>query len=165
MSAFTDWLSGTGLSMFFQINVWAISALQTVHILAFATVLASMLMLNLRVLGVTGHGVTMTATARRYVPWVWGSLVFLATTGLFLIIAEPRRELLNISFQIKMLLLLVGILATIWFQLSLRRRVATWEAEPRRPGAIRAFAVLTFLLWCAIAILGRWIAYTPYPEA
>lgn len=164
MGAFVDWISGTELSIFFQINIWAISALQTVHILAFANVLASMLLLDLRILGVTAREVTLVEAARRYVPWLWGSLVFLAASGFFLIVAEPRRELLNISFQIKMLLLLIGIAATIWFQLTLRRRVAGWEEGAGRT-TMRIFAVFTFLLWCTIAVLGRWIAYTIYPES
>jgi hypothetical protein len=76
-----------------------------------------------------------------------------------LITGEPVRSLTNPAFQTKMVLLLVAITVTICFQRSVRRSSLLWDAGARSPAAIRVAAVGTLLLWFAIAVAGRWIAY------
>jgi hypothetical protein len=101
----------------------------------------------------------MAQTARRFVPWLWTGLVVLAATGLALIVGEPKRSLPNSAFQLKMILLALAIALTLVFQLSLRRTTTFWEEK--RPGrtVTVVLAIATFVLWCAIAVAGRWIAY------
>jgi hypothetical protein len=58
-----------------------------------------------------------------------------------------------------MLLLALAIAATCAFQLSLRRSAPFWD-ESRRGGRLLSVAALgIFLLWCAIVVAGRLIAY------
>jgi hypothetical protein len=158
MQALAQWLAGTSASQGIQREDWLIPLLQSVHILAIAMVLSSVVMIDLRILGVGGSQ-TMVQTARRFVPWLWTGLVFLAATGTALIIGEPKRSLPNAAFQLKMILLALAIAVTLAFQLSLRRNTKFWEEK--RPGRTVTviLAVATFLLWCAIAVAGRWIAY------
>jgi len=61
------------------------------------------------------------------------SLVFLTVTGVLLTIAEPRR-ILNGTFQIKMILMLVAIVATVPFHWALGRYSAAWTPMPVRAG-------------------------------
>ena len=156
---FADWLSDTPISTFIQNVLWIIPAVQTVHILAIATVLSSVAMINMRIFGLIGRGATMEETADRYVPWVWWSLLVLAVTGITLITGEPVRSLTSPAFQLKMVLLVVAMAVTILFQLTLRRNAALWDASAPSAGLIRAAACATLLLWFAIAVAGRWIAY------
>ena len=98
-------------------------------------------------------------TADRYVPWLWWGLLVLALTGATLITGEPVRSLTNPAFQIKMLLLLGAMAVTISFQRSVRKNAVVWDARVRSSTSIRVAAVGTLLLWFAIAVAGRWIAY------
>jgi hypothetical protein len=158
MLAFAHWLEQTSVSQEIQKALWLIPLLQTIHIIAIAMVLSSVLMVELRILGV-GKSLTMTQTSARYVPWLWTGLVLLAVTGLALIIGEPKRALPNPAFQIKMLMLAVTLAAVGVFQTSLRRNVAFWEGRSLGRKLTGGFAVIVFFLWCAIAVAGRWIAY------
>jgi len=54
VQAFCDWLSNTPISLKIQTIVWIIPAVQTVHILSVSIVMASMAMLDLRLIGITG---------------------------------------------------------------------------------------------------------------
>ena len=157
MQAFAQWLASTPASNAIQRELWLVALLQVVHILAIAMVLSSAAMIALRVLGLIRLQ-TMAQTVHRFLPWLWTGLVLLAATGLTLIVAEPKRSLLNPAFQLKMLMLALAVATTLAFAASLRRNAAFWEQMPR-PRAIGLVAVFTFLLWCAIAIAGRWIAY------
>jgi len=152
-----QWLSQTPVSVAIQSALWLIPLLQTIHILAIAMVISSVFMIDLRIWRMVSLE-PMAETAHRFVPWLWAGLILLAGSGLTLIVGEPKRSLPNPVFQIKMLLLLVAIAATCAFQLSLRRNSAIWDdAAGRR--LMQLLAVGTLVLWCAIAVAGRWIAY------
>ena len=159
MQALAQWLAATPASRGIAGALWLIPVLQAVHILAIAAVLSAVMLVDLRILQVAGRSQTMAETAHRFVPWIWTSLVVLAATGLLLIIGEPKRSLLNPAFQLKMLLLALAIAVTLAFQISLRRNLALWNDGAPAGRLMSAFAVLSFLLWCAIAVAGRWIAY------
>jgi len=159
MEAFAQWLGGTQISHSIQRAIWLIALLQAIHIVAIAMVLSSVAMLELRILGVT-RSQSITETAHRFMPWLWAGLVVLASTGIVLIIAEPKRTLdNNLAFDLKMLMLAAAIVVTLAFQASLSRHVALWEDHPQKRKLLSAFAAFTLLLWCAIAVAGRWIAY------
>lgn len=157
--AFCDWLSNTSLSMLIQNVSWIIPSVQTVHILAIATVMASIVMVDFRLLGVTGRGQTVPQMAHRFLPWVWCSVVVLLLTGLILIIGEPPRTLMNPMFYTKMSLLACALILTWVVQRSAMRRERFWET---RRGLSWATAIASLALWVGILTAGRWIAYVAH---
>ena len=159
MDAFSVWLSHTNISLFFQDQLGFLAFLQAIHIMAVAMVGSSVLMIDLRVLGVAGRSQTMQQVAHRFVPWLWGGLFVLIVTAIPLIIAEPERDLTNWTFQLKMAMIAAGIAITVGFERSVRRSADSWEHSASHRLAT-ALAIATMLLWVAIAISGRWIAYT-----
>ena len=83
----------------------------------------------------------------------------LLTTGLLMVMGEPARELLSFSFWLKMFLVAVGTLIAASFQIALKRNEQCWEESIAKRRTIKVAAVLTFLIWIGIVILGRFIAY------
>lgn len=152
--AFCDWLSNTSLSQAIQNHNWVIPSVQSVHILAIATVMASVVMMDFRLLGVHGRGQTIPQVAHRFLPWVWCAVCVLAATGTILIIGEPGRELESQVFWLKMTLLACVLVLTGAFQFGAFR--GFWEKR-RLLACITAVASLG--LWVAILAAGRWIAY------
>jgi hypothetical protein len=157
--AFCNWLSNTPLSMAIQNAAWVIPSVQTVHILAISTVMASVVMVDFRLLGVTGRGLTIPEMLHRFLPWVWSAVIVLLLSGAVLIIGEPDRELLSPVFWVKMSLLACVLVITGIFQYSLTRREQFWE--PRRALSC-VVAVASLVLWVAIVAAGRWIAYVEH---
>ncbi|MGH8219683.1 MAG: DUF6644 family protein [Steroidobacteraceae bacterium] len=154
--AFCDWLSNTSLSMVIQNYSWVIPSVQSVHILAIATVMASIVMLNFRLLGVNGRTQTIPEVAHRFLPWVWCAVCVLACSGAILIIGEPARELESQVFWTKMSLLACVLILTGGFQFGAFRRESFWE---KRRMLASITAVVSLGLWVAILAAGRWIAY------
>ena len=146
LDSFCAWLEATTLSRTIQTVEWVIPAVQTVHILAVASVVTAVLMLDLRLIGWGARDLGMAAVARRFLPFVWWPLPVLLASGATLIVAEPARALENPVFWLKMGLLAAAIGGT----LASRR--------PLRPGS-RLLAVLSFAAWVGIVFAGRWIAY------
>ena len=160
MNRFAEWLSTTFLSVFIQNhNSWAVPTVQSIHILGIGTVVGSLLMIGLRILGIAGTDQTLVQTERRFGPWLTGALWLLVATGIFLVIGEPVRELVTFSFWLKMALVAAGTLIAAVFRSSLRRNEQHWELTLARRGVVRLLTIFTLLLWAGIIVLGRLIAY------
>jgi len=157
---FAEWLSTTLPSVFLQEhNAWAIPTIQSMHIVGIAMVVGSVLMIDLRILGWAGTDLTMRQTTDRFGPWLSGSLWLLLATGILLVVGEPVRELVTFSFWFKMALVAAGTVMALVFQAALRRHDQLWGEALVHRASIRALAILTFLLWTGIIVLGRLIAY------
>ena len=118
---FCEWLAATPVSNTIQEVAWIIPLTQTVHIVCIALLLASAAMLDLRLFGIAGRSDTVAATAKRLLPWIWGTLPILLVTGAVLTVAEPSRELENSTFVKKMILIVIAIAVTGLLQAALRR--------------------------------------------
>ncbi len=159
LDAFCTWLAATPLSQTIQTVEWVIPAVQTVHILAVSLVMTSVLMVDLRLIGVAAAGQSMAAVARRFLPFVWWPLPVLLLTGLTLIVAEPTRALENRVFLLKMLLLAAAAAVTLAYQIPLAKNAAFWELSPGRRRAAKLVALVSLPLWVGVVFAGRWIAY------
>ncbi len=162
VARFCDWLSQTPISMTFQSVAWIIPMVQSVHILAIAIVMSSVIMVDLRLMGVMGHTQSISGLTRRFVPWVWWSLLVLLVSGAILITAEPRRDLLNPVFQAKMALLAIAVAVTAMFQATVARNMEIWDLSPQNRTGAWVTAVVSLLVWTAIIGCGRWIAYVEH---
>jgi hypothetical protein len=157
---FALWLSTTFPSVFIQEhNTWAIPTIQSVHIVGIAMVMGSVLMIDLRILGWAWMEQTLQQTTRRFGPWLTGSLWLMLVTGILMVIGEPVRELVTFSFWLKMALVVIGTMVAVIFQRALRRHDEHWEDSLVRRRTIKALAILTFLVWACVIVLGRLIAY------
>jgi hypothetical protein len=156
---FGQWLADTEVSATIQNVAWIIPAVQTIHILCVALVMAAVFIVDLRILGMLARTQALAVLAHRYLTWIWYVLPLLFLSGAILIIGEPSRSLLNPAFGAKMLLLILAVLLTLTVQRPLRQVAEFWESSPERRVAVRGIAVLSLALWSCIVFAGRWIAY------
>src|SRR5262245_55128593 len=144
---FINWLSQTPFSVAIQSHEWVIPTVQSIHIVAIGVVLASVFMIDLRILGWAGLDQTLSETTRRFGPWLSGALCVLLATGALMVVGEPARELLAFSFWLKMLLVGIGTLIAAAFQIALRKNEHDWEISVVDRWSIKSIAILTFLIW------------------
>jgi hypothetical protein len=157
---FCKWLAATPLSHTIQTTGWIIPTLQTIHILGVAVIFSSAILVDLRIWRLLQRDVPLPDVARRFLPAIWPILLILLVTGSLLIIGEPRRSLLNVTFYLKMALLALALTLTVALQWSLSSAPDFWEKDRRRRIAGRLAATVSMLVWCGILFAGRWIAYT-----
>ena len=160
MTEFAQWISQTYPSMFIQNHhSWAIPTIQSIHIAAIGIVLVSVFMVDLRILGWSGMDQTLRQTTDRFAPWLKAALGVLLVTGVLMVIGEPVRELVTVSFWLKMFLVAAGSTVAAVFLVTLRRNEQGWEESLVKRRGVKALSILTFLIWVAIIVLGRLIAY------
>jgi uncharacterized membrane protein SirB2 len=128
---------------------------QAIHLLSIGCIMGSIVIINLRVLGVAVPSQNITEMLRRLMPWVWTSLLLLFLSGAMFVVARPGRYFANPIFGIKFALLLSAIvLAVVLQQLFKKNPVA-------RP-SVKIVASLSLFLWFGVVMAGRWIAYLDY---
>jgi hypothetical protein len=135
---------------------------QTVHILAVSSVMGSIVLIDLRILGLALRGQLLSDLVRRLMPWTWFALPALALSGLPFVLARPLRYANNRVFGMKFAMLLGAVLLTIVLQRLLTHDEETWNRSPGRRIAARAVAASTLALWLLVMMAGRWIAYADY---
>jgi len=135
---------------------WIVPSVQTIHILAVSVVVASSLILSLRLLSVTGTDWSPMQWTLRLRPWLWSALVVLLLTGIVMILGEPERTVANRTFQVKMLALIVAI----GLALALFSRIRRLGPGQNPGGLDRVLGVALILVWAFIVLAGRWIAYS-----
>ena len=160
MNNFAEWLSRTAPSVFIQTHeVWIIPTIQSFHIVGISLAVGSALMITLRILGWAGVDQTLAQTQQRFGPWLNGALCLLLASGVLLVVGEPVRELVTFSFWLKMSLVLLMTLIALGFQAGVHRHPQRWEGALVKRPSVKWAALLIFLIWGCIIILGRLIAY------
>ncbi|HEX3484102.1 MAG TPA: DUF6644 family protein [Micropepsaceae bacterium] len=164
IDAFSQWLSDTALSSLLadttHLSTWLIIPLsQCIHILSVAVIMISVCVLNFHMLGIGTRQQTFAQLAGQLIPWTWGALIALFLTGALQTIAEPSRELLNIGFRVKMVMLLITVGITLFYQITLKKDPKYWDVSPQRRQTGRILATFSLFLWVGIAAAGRLIAY------
>ena len=159
MREYLDWLSSNPFSLALSDAGWVVPVVQMIHIVSIAVLVSSVLMIDLRVMGWTARSQPLITTVTRFRPWFWGALLALALTGILMIVIEPVRELMAISFWVKMAALAVGVAIAVTFLRSLDRNEAYWQESAAVKSRTKALGVATFLVWIAVIFLGRFIAY------
>ena len=160
MKPFALWLSTTFPSVYIQEhNAWVIPLIQSIHIVGIAMVMGSVLLIDLRILGLGGKDLTLRQTTERFGPWLTSSLWLLLVTGILMVVGEPVRELVTFSFWLKMALVAIGTVAALVFQGALRRHDQQWGDMLAHRASVKTAAIVTFLIWLFIIVLGRLIAY------
>jgi hypothetical protein len=156
---FVDWLSQTPLSLAIQTQEWVIPAVQSIHIIAIGGVMGSVLMMALQVWGWAGRDQTLVQMVERFAPWFKASLLVLLLTGAVMIIGEPARELLALSFWLKMLLVASGSALVVSMQRSAAHHDAQAPLGVERAAGMKTRALIVLLIWVVVIVLGRLIAY------
>lgn len=151
------WLERTALASAVREGVWLYPAIETVHVLALATLFGSIALLDARILGASRR-LPLDALARHTLRPVHAALAALVLTGSLLFISDASALAANPAFRAKMVLVPLAALNALTFQVGWFRRLRVEPSAPIPPVA-RAFAAASLVLWTAVIVCGRLIAY------
>jgi hypothetical protein len=149
-SALAEWMRETNPAM---------QVVESTHVLAAVMVLGTVLIADLRLLGLTDRQRSLKRVGRETLPLTWAAFALAIITGSLLFTTSAQSYFGNAAFQLKALALFGAGLNMAMFQLVASRRIAAWDlAAP--PRAARIAGALSLLLWAAVVLLGRWIGFT-----
>jgi hypothetical protein len=155
MLPFFEWCEATGIGHFIKASPWLFPVIESVHLLGLAVLGGSLLVVDLRMLGVGLRAQSIAGLARDARPWLLGSIGVMIVTGTALFLSESVKCYYSPAFWVKITTIPVALL----FTLTVRRRVAlavTLETTART----RLVAIVSLALWFTIAAAGRWIGFS-----
>jgi hypothetical protein len=136
--------------------------IQTVHILGITAVMSSIVMIDLKVLGLALPSQSVGELVRRVMPWMWWALPVQAISGLVLVLARPLRYAVNPVFGLKFTMMIPAVLLAAVFHIGCISDPYFWERSLGRRATAKIIAGLSLLLWIGVVFAGRWIAYADY---
>lgn len=135
---------------------------QSIHILGIAVVMGSIVMLDLKLLGLALPTQNVSEMIRRLMPWMWIALVVNASSGMIFVLARPIRYFYNPIATVKFSLLVPAVLLALVVHALDVREPGFWERTPGRRLGARLIAIASLVFWVGVVLAGRWIAYSDY---
>ena len=138
--------------------LWLYPAVETVHIAGIATLVGSIAVLDLRLLGLS-RSLSVRKLAWHVLPWSAGSFLLIVPSGLAMFIAHAGDLVANPVFALKMCLIMAAGVNAAAFHAGVFRGAAQWDVDAMPPPAARIAAALSLLLWISVIACGRLLAY------
>lgn len=137
--------------------------IEVTHVLAITIVFGTILLVDLRLMGLAARDYPIARLSKAVVPVTWVAFLIAAITGSLLFISNALTYYGNFYFRAKMLAMLCAGLNMAIFHLWTWRSVASWDETPRVPVGVRFAGLISALLWVTIIVCGRWIGFTMAP--
>ena len=155
---FWEWVQALPLSEYIGFTYW-FPLLESIHVLAIGFVVGSILMVDLRLLGMAAAGYAASRITRELVPWTWGAFVVAVITGTGMFMTRATAYVENPAFQMKLILLILACANMALFQFRTFRDVALWDVGTVPPPAARAAGAVSLALWAGVVLAGRWTGH------
>ena len=155
--SFLEWCSNTRTIVFIRDSSFGMPALQSVHLVGLTVLLAAVVVLNLRLAGVSMIDSSLSSLERQLRPWALTGVTLSIASGFVIFLGTPAKYLASNPFRFKMAML--GLAVLLHF-VVLRRLIAS---DPgMRSRAVNVIVAGLFLtLWFSVGWAGRAIAFVP----
>jgi hypothetical protein len=146
------WLSLEYLPVAEQIGAtWLFPLINSLHVLSICFMLGALLMLDLRIAGLSAKHYGVAQLEHDFLPLIWIAFVVAVVTGAALFITRASAHILNPAFQMKIVLMLIAGINMALFHLCVRRG--------RWPRLVAASGLVSLALWCGVMLAGRWMGH------
>jgi len=109
---FFQWMQESPASMHILNNTWFAPIVQVMHLVALAIFTGSILIVDLRLIGVGVTGTSLAKVARDARPWFFWGLIALFITGMPSVASTAMKQYFSPFFWWKMELLMLGLVFT-----------------------------------------------------
>ncbi|WHS62935.1 DUF6644 family protein [Pseudomonas sp. G2-4] len=154
-----DRLGDSSLGLAMRSELWLYPLVEVVHIIGFSVLVGAVLMFDLRLLGLSKE-LPVTALARHLLTWAVAALLLIVPAGLMMFSAHPHDFAGNGVFLLMLSLIAAAGINAAMFHIGIYRSVRHWNTHATAPGLARAQAIVSMLLWIAVILCGRLLAYT-----
>jgi hypothetical protein len=158
MADLWPWLESLPIAAYIG-ETWWFPLLESIHVLAATFLVGSILMVDLRLLGLAARTYPVSLVVRETVPWTYSASVISVITGLGLFVTRASHYVDNRAFQVKLGLLVLAGLNMAVFHLATSRAIAHRDVDEVTISAARFAGASSLLLWMGIMLAGRWIGH------
>lgn len=153
---FFEWVYATQLGETIRNSTWMFPVLEAFHLIALGFVAGSILLVDLRLIGV---GLTQQPVAlleRNVRPILVAGLIVMASSGIPLFMSEAIKCYYSFAFWVKMTCLLLAIV----FAFTIRNNAIRSQMTGAQPSSTLYVGAVSLTLWFGVAWGGRWIGFS-----
>jgi uncharacterized membrane protein len=144
------WIQSTPLSAWIRGSRAAIPIIETIHLLAMALAVGTIMVIDLSVLGVALRRESVPRIERELAAWTWTGFGVTLFTGILLFLAEAEKVGCKPVFWVKLALLAGAFM----YHLTVHRQLCA-TGEPLAGARARLSAGLSLALWFGVAFGGK----------
>lgn len=155
-----QWLYDSDLGVAMRENALLFPWVEAVHVLALTIVVGSIVIFDLRLLGLASTKRAVGDVISDVMPVTWSAFVVAFITGFLLFTSNAVAYAHNGPFQWKVFLLgLLGVNAAV-FHGVVGKKLDSWQHDARTPWQARISGLTSVTLWILVTVFGRWIGFT-----
>ena len=152
-----EWMEALPLSEFIRTDIWGWPVALTLHVIGTAMLVGLIFVIGLRFLGL--FELIPYSSLTRLFPLVWFAFGLQVLSGFLLWMTKASRYVADGAFELKVLLIVVGVVLTYQFSKTMQREAVSWDTA----GAVALhkvrMAAALMLIWAAALIAGRLTGY------
>ena len=154
--AFFEWCEQTAIGETIRNSTWMFPVIEAFHLLGLGVIGGSVLLVDLRLLGVGLIRTPVAELSAAAEPWLLGSVALMFSSGVPLFLSEAIKCYYSFPFWVKMTSLVLALI----FTFTVRRYVTRSGLASAQPLLGRFAGIASLLLWGGVAWGGRWIAFS-----
>jgi hypothetical protein len=153
-------IQDTGLAAGIRNSLLWFPVLEAVHVISIGLVFGTIMIVDLRILGLAGTERSYGKVSADVLKWTWAAFGLAILTGSLMFITNATGYVDNGFFRAKFCLMVLAGLNMLAFQLTAGKRGEEWGENPRGPNLGRAAAMLSLALWFGVILMGRVVGFT-----
>lgn len=157
LESLTSLIIDSPLNQWILDTYWLWPVLEIVHFFGLSLLLGGLIIIDLRLMGYF-RSLNLEAT-HNLVSLVISGFGLNLITGALFFFGDPMRYSINIGFQIKMGLVILAGLNTLFYFWKIKPLLANWSANSDTPIPAKVIGLISLLTWTGVLVLGRLIPY------
>jgi hypothetical protein len=133
---------------------WLYSSVSVVHYFTLLFFIGTIVLVDLRILGIADRNQTISALAEQLLPWTWIGFTLAMISGFLLFATDAGDYAPDHVFQAKMIVILFAVI----FTAIVHRGQRKWNQLPAVPPGVKIIAAISLLLWIGTILAGVDIA-------
>jgi hypothetical protein len=152
---FFQWLTHTPFSVYIRHSTWDFAVIEMFHLLGLAVLGGTILLIDLRLLGVGLRRQPVSRVASELLPVLLVSLAVMVISGALMVTAAPLKYYFNEWFRLKMICLAIAVA----FYFTLHLKVVRSNEGLSASLLSKVAAVISLILWLGVGLAGRAIGF------
>jgi hypothetical protein len=133
---------------------WLYGLVSVVHYSAVFFCIGTIVLLDLRILGIADRNQALSPLAGQLRPWTWIGFGSAVVSGFLLFATEAGDYAAVTPFRVKMLIIVLAVVSALAKESS----VPNWDRAPVLPVTAKLLALISIVLWLGAILAGVEIA-------
>ncbi len=158
LNPYLDWMQSTWLNHLALDYSETWPTCEIIHYIGLSLLFGAILVMDLRLIGVQ-HPAISSLSVHKMVPIAFVGFGLNLLTGIVFIFGDPHRYAINISFQMKMIFLVLAGLNALIYWLKIGPMLEKIPPYADTPWAAKLVGGASIFLWTGVLAFGRLIPY------